>query len=200
MPDIKTIITIVHIFGVALGAGGAFMTDAIFLSSARDERFSATELRLFQLGGRMIWGGLAVLALSGVGLFMGDPAAYLVSSKFLAKVTIVAIIVVNGIALHAVHIPLLLRYKGEHYPSSDEFARGRIWLLASGGVSMVSWCAAVVLGSLRDLPFVYGEIMTAYAVLVAAVVASMFAFRDVILPHHSAPPLFRRLRKMIFGE
>jgi len=50
-----------HIFGSIFGAGGAYMSDLIFLSSVRNKHISETEKRFIKMGGRMVWAGLALL-------------------------------------------------------------------------------------------------------------------------------------------
>ncbi|RJP45761.1 hypothetical protein C4587_00395 [Candidatus Parcubacteria bacterium] len=161
--DSQSLFTLLHLFGVVIGAGGAFASDLIFLSSINDERISPTEMRFLRLGSKMVWGGLFLIAISGIFLFAPDSARYLASSKFLAKMTIVAVIILNGLFFHLSHIPRLHRHVGSHFPSSDEFVRKSSLLTASGVISLVSWSSAVVLGALRDVPFSYGTIMAVYA-------------------------------------
>ena len=83
--DQKTIFTIIHILGVALGAGGAYVSDMIFMSSIKDQRISKTEMRFLTLGSFFVWTGLITLIISGTGMFLTDTEGYLSSSKFLAK-------------------------------------------------------------------------------------------------------------------
>ena len=182
--DAKTALLIAHLFGVALGAGGAFISDAMFFSAARDSSISRTEFGFLMLGSRFVFAGLFVLIASGVALFSLDPERYLASSKFLVKMTIVAVIAVNGVFLHALHIPRLRRHIGAHFPSSDEFIRHRPFLLASGTVSLVSWGAAIALGVLKAVPFPYGSILGAYGAALALALLATFALRDILLPSH----------------
>lgn len=176
--DIKLFWTIFHLFGVAIGAGGAYMSDIMFFSSIKDEKISATEMRFLKMASKFVWFGIAVLVLSGIGLFFTDMDAYLESSKFLAKVTIVTIIAINGIVFHGMHLPRIERHVGHHFPSSDEFMRHRPLLLVSGAVSFVSWTSVVILGALRSLPFDYLEILGFYLVIVTvAAFGALFIFK-----------------------
>jgi hypothetical protein len=193
MPEtalLKTALAIAHLFGVAVGAGGAFMSDAMFMSSVKDSRFSKTEVRFLKLGSVMIWSGVALLVLSGLGLFSFDPARYLASSKFLAKMTIVTAIVVNGLVFHFWHIPLIHKHMGMHFPTSDEFMRKRSWIMASGAVSFVSWSSAIVLGALRGVPWSYPQIMGLYLAVLAAAVVIAVSLKDVVLSK-GRPSIFR---------
>lgn len=182
--DRETLFTMFHLLGVVLGAGGAFASDAMFLSSIKDRKFSKTEIRFLKLGSAMVWTGLVILIASGTLLFLGDPAGYLASSKFLAKMTIVAVIVANGLIFHLTHIPRIVRHVGEDLSSSDEFARKGGLLFLSGVISMVSWVSALSLGALRSVPYSYAEIVGAYiSVMAAGIIIGLFMKRKLIPPH-----------------
>lgn len=186
MPDFieaKTIYVIFHLLGVVIGMGGAFMSDAIFFSSIHDSKISHTEMRFIRLGGRMVWIGLAIIVVSGLLLFSLNTERYLASGKFLAKMTVVAVIIANGAIFHLVHIPRLHRHAGQHFPSSDEFMRKAPLLIASGAVSVVSWTSALILGVFRSVPYSYFTIMGVYVVLVALAVTIALALKRKIVPH-----------------
>lgn len=163
----KTVFLIVHLLGVAIGAGGAFMSDAIFFSSIKDKQISGTEFRFLKLGSEMVWIGLAVLVVSGIGLFALDPAKYLASGRFLAKMTIVALLTINGLLFRFVHVPMIERNLGQPLLFSEEFVQRSIWLFSSGAISMISWVSALVLALYENVPLGYGGIMLAYGVLLA---------------------------------
>ncbi len=184
--DSKTSFLIVHLFGVAIGAGGAFMSDAMFMTSAKGGRLSSTEVRFLRLGSIMVWGGLAILVASGVGLVSTDPAQYLASTKFLAKATIVGIIAVNGLAFHFLHFPIIHQHIGIPFSDAPTFLRRRPWLLASGALSMVSWSSTIVLGTLRGLPWSYAQIMFGYALIAAVAIGIAVALKDILIPAVSA--------------
>lgn len=175
--DPKTLFSIIHLFGVAIGAGGAFMSDAMFFSAVKDGKFSATEIRFLKLGSQMVWMGVVLLLISGALLFSLDPDHYLNSTKFLAKMTVVGVILINGAFFHLVHIPRITRHTGEYFTSSDEFVRTSPILFASGAVSFVSWSSAIVLGVLHQIPYGYGEIMLAYSLILAVAIGLALSLR-----------------------
>ncbi|MDP3974836.1 MAG: hypothetical protein Q8P88_00920 [Candidatus Jorgensenbacteria bacterium] len=183
MMDWHAVLNILHLLGVAVGAGGAFVSDAMFFSSVRDEKISTTEMRFLTMGSAAVWVGLALLFLSGLGLVWMDPAHTLGSEKFWAKMTVVVIIFANGLFFRRFHIPRLARHVGEHFPSSDEFIRRVPLLLASGAVSAVSWVSAIVLGALRGVPYGYGTIMGAYLAFVFLGVVLVLVFRKRFIAH-----------------
>ena len=87
--EIKVIWTILHLLGVAIGAGGAFASDFIFFQSIKDKKITETEMGFIENSSKMVWLGLFILVASGLGLFMLNPDQYLSSSKFITKMIIV---------------------------------------------------------------------------------------------------------------
>ena len=174
--EIKIIYTIFHILGAVLGAGGAYVSDAMFFSSVRDRVIGAVELRFLRLGSIFVWMGLGVLIVSGALLFSTNPAGYLASSKFVFKMFVVLVILINGIVFHTVHLPRIHRHAGHHYPSSDEFMRKRGILVASGVVSMTSWTVALVLGVLRSIPVDLGTGILVYIIFEIVMISGALLF------------------------
>lgn len=174
--DTKTIWTIVHLIGVAAGAGGAYISDVMFFSAVKDEKIDKTEMRFLKIASSFVWVGLAILIISGLGLFLTDPAYYMESSKFLAKMSVVAILTINGLVFHFSHLPILGRHVDCHFPSSKEFMSCQPFLLTSGAISIVSWTFALIFGALRSVPYTYWQIMIFYGIilLIAEIVALKF--------------------------
>ncbi|MDP2650898.1 MAG: hypothetical protein Q8P04_02280 [bacterium] len=177
--ELSNLYTIFHLLGVAFGVGGALASDSMFLKSLKDLKISKTEMGFLQIGSAMVWIGLIILIISGYLLFSLDPDRYLNSAKFLAKMTIVAIILLNGLFLHINLIPRLRRHIEGHLPSSDEFMRKRPLLFTSGAISLVSWLSALTLGALHKVPWSYVEIMGVYLLilLVAGLIANTLGRR-----------------------
>lgn len=173
--ELKDLYILLHIFGAILGAGGAYVSDAMFFSSIRDKVISHRELQFMKIGSTFVWAGLIISIISGILLFMTSPGVYLESSKFLIKVFIVFVIFVNGIYFHAGHLPMLHRHKDQHYPSSDEFNRKKKFLIASGVVSVTSWTLAVILGSLRMIPIDF------YTALISYIIFEILAVTFVLI-------------------
>jgi hypothetical protein len=169
--DIKTLFTIGHLFGVALGAGGAFMSDLMYMRATKDKVINQTELTFLKLGSTMVWIGLGLLILSGALLYSLDPVGYLASSKFITKMIIVVIITINGVIFHFIHTPVLGRTVGKEMHTSNEFQKRSFAIYMSGAISMVSWSAAIVLGALRGIPYSITEALLAYGVVVAIAMA-----------------------------
>ena len=141
-----------------------------------------TEISFLRACGTLVWIGLFILIVSGTGIFFLDMEKYLNSNKFLAKMTIVTILMINGVIFHIVHIPRLLRHAGQHFPSSDEFMHKRPLLLISGAVSVVSWSWALVLGMMKYVPYAYGTIMLVYIGVLGAAIIAALLLKNKLLP------------------
>lgn len=165
--DLKTLLVILHLLGVALGAGGAYTSDFIFMSSLKDKIFENAEIRILKLCSAVVWIGVIVLIISGTGLFFLDPVKYLHSTKFLSKVVIVGIIVANGAYFYYAHMKHIIDVAEKNIATSGSFRYYSVALYLSGAVSVVSWTTALVLGTLKSLPFSIPEILSAYGAMVA---------------------------------
>jgi hypothetical protein len=180
--DLHTLYILGHIVGVAIGFGGAFLSDLIFLTAARDGKISADEMRFIRLGSAAVWLGLLILVISGSLLFQSNEARYLASSKFAVKMLVVAVIFINGLVFHFFHIPRIARSVNTPLRSATELVRYLPWLMVSGAVSVVSWFTALLLGVLHHLPFTFFEILSVYLTLVAVVVFISLILRKKIIP------------------
>lgn len=176
--DPKTIYTIFHIFGVIVGAGGAFFSDAIFFRSIKDGHISKEEFGFMRLGSVIVWIGLILIVVSGFFIFMTNPEGYISSSKFLAKMSIVLVIIINGIIFHFMHFPHIRGHIGLKFHDSPIFIKKSSLLMISGGISFSSWVFAVVLGVINSVPYNYFQIMSIYfLVLLVIVMSAVFSKR-----------------------
>lgn len=180
----KTIFVIAHLFGVAIGMGGAFMSDAIFFSSIKDRVFTEGEIRFIKLGSRMVWLGVVILILSGIVLVSFNPELYLNSSKFLTKLVVVGVIIANGLYFHHAHIPLIERHQDLHYGTSHEFRNKKVLLAISGAVSLTSWSWALILGAFRGVPYSFETIMIVYLSTLLLAILVALALVKHLIPEH----------------
>ena len=157
--DYKTLFIIGHIVGTALGVGGATITDTLFFKFLKDFKISGWEANVMKTLSSVIWIGLGVIFLSGLGLFLSNPAGYLASSKFITKMFVVAIITINGLVLHRYITPHLKRitFHEKHDHKKGELHKLRKLAFASGAVSISSWYIAMTLGVLRSIPYTIAQ-------------------------------------------
>ncbi len=180
--ETKTLLIIVHLLGIAFGVGGAFMSDLMFFRAIKDGRITRGEIDFLNLGSWSVAFGLTVLICSGLWMFSLDPERYLASTKFLAKMTIVAVLAVNGVILHSVQIPYLKSMAVSRIGTKQGFATMRFMFLFSGVVSLVSWVSALVLGAFRSVPWSYEAIITLYVVVLGFGFVVAFLLRQRLVP------------------
>jgi hypothetical protein len=122
-----------------------------------------------------------VLIVSGALLFGLEPMHYLASSKFLIKMTVVLVILVNGLFFHYMHIPRIAKHRDVPLVGSVEFMKKSPSLAASGAISMVSWLAALILGSFHTIPYSYLVGMLVYLAVLAVAIGIAIQFRHRML-------------------
>lgn len=174
------LILIGHFLGVALGLGGATITDIFFFKFLKDFRISEQEAGVMHTLSQMIWFALALLVLTGLGLYLPEAEELNQSAKSLVKMIVVAVIIINGAFLNLFVAPKLVkisfREKREH--RSGELHYERKIAFALGAVSMVSWYSAFILGMLRQIPLDFSSLFLIYLLLLGvAIVASQFMER-----------------------
>lgn len=169
MSLLHTFLLIGHIVGVAIGAGGATMSDALFVTSIGDNRIDRSELRLLKMASKIVVAGLVLLTITGIGfLLTGSPT----SPRFWAKMTIVLIASINGFVMHNVLFPIFEQCARDGTAiSSAQFTRYAPHLVIAGPVSAISWYSAIILGSWRTLTLTYGQYMMVYGFLIMIVIA-----------------------------
>lgn len=162
----QPIILILHVLGVILGVGGATLTDIFFFRFLKDLRISHAESEVLHTISQVIWFATGLLVLTGLALFMPESERLLQSSKFLAKVVIVAILIANGAALHYLVSPQLVRisFGIRHTHEEGELHRLRKLAYALGAVSIISWYTVFILGMVSSLPVSAGLILAVYLV------------------------------------
>ncbi|MGB1251653.1 MAG: hypothetical protein ACPG8W_13630 [Candidatus Promineifilaceae bacterium] len=169
MEFLRILLMIGHIVGVAVGAGGATMSDVLFITSLRDNRIDHSELRLLKMASQIVTIGMVLLAITGAGfLLTGSPP----SPRFWAKMTIVSIASINGFIMHRKLFPIFETCAKEGIAvGSADFVKHAPLMIVAGPVSAISWYAAIVLGIWRTAPFTYLQFMTIYGLLITATIA-----------------------------
>ena len=180
--EIRPVLVIFHLFGFALGIGAATMADIFFFRFLSDLRISEQENQTLKTISQVIWVGLGVLLVSGVGIVLTDPGTYFASAKFLVKMIVVGVITVNGLFLNLYITPLLVRISfGDTHPHQPgELRHERGLAFAGGAISLTSWYTAATLGFLDKAPLPFWPLLVCYFVLLmGAIVASQLVERRI---------------------
>lgn len=164
--------TIVHVLSVVVGMGSALLSDILFNFYSKDKHLSKTERMTLDILSKVVWISLVVIILSGVVIFFSDTSKYLASTKFLAKMTILGVLLINGYILNSYAWKHLLR--PDFFTSKLEASARKISFVG-GAISVISWLSVCTLGVLDSLALKYSTIMTIYlAVILAGIFVALF--------------------------
>src|SRR3989344_2887880 len=161
--EIKTPATILHVVGIVFGMGGAFVSDILFSFFSIDKKLNDTETSTLSVLSRIIFYSLILITLSGAVIFLSDTEKYLSSAKFLAKMSILAVLLINGYILNKKFFKLK-RERGV-----------RRLAFVCGAISVTSWLSVFTLGILDSLNMTYFSIISLYLLITfLGVIVSLF--------------------------
>ena len=173
--EYKQFLAIFHALMVALGIGGALITDVFFFKFLKDYRIAKDESEVLRTFSQIMWAALTGIIVTGLLLFLSDVGYYLTSHVFMARAFVVLVIGINGGLLNLIVSPKIqeITFGGEHTHRAGELSRLRKIAFSSGAVSIVSWVILFALGSISELPYSAKESVGIYMVtLVLAVLVS----------------------------
>jgi hypothetical protein len=169
--DIKIPVTILHVVSVVFGMGSALVSDVLFTFFSKDKKLNRTELATLDILSKVVFYSLFLIILSGITLFLSDVERYSHSGKFLAKITILGILLINGYFLNKFVWSHLL---DKNFFTSRKDQNIRKLAFACGAVSVISWIAVCGLGVLDTLPIAYSAIVGIYgAIILFGVIVSL---------------------------
>jgi uncharacterized membrane protein len=136
---LRTAVTYAHVGGLLVSGGLALANDRIILRT-REAPLAERTLRLHDLHRlhRTVVGGLAVVAASGVAMFLADLETYSGAWLFWCKMGLVALLLGNGLAVVRAE-----RALGQDPESAPGWGR----LRRTAAVSTVLWLLIALLGT-----------------------------------------------------
>jgi hypothetical protein len=173
------IILILHAVSAAVGVGAAATSDTIFLRSIRNRIMSRDQFVLIRAASRVVVGGLTLLVLTGIFMmFLNSLLIYM--PHFQAKMTVVVVLMVNGLVFHGKLLPFLKRHMDQKMP--EKWLASRQWFFAiTGAVSAVSWFTALIIAYLGDIGMGYLFFIAVYiAAMAGGSVAGYFILAHLI--------------------
>lgn len=177
-----SIITGLHLLGVALGIGGATIADILFFRFLKNYRISKGEKAILETCSKLLWLALLILFITGIGLFFLDSENLLTNGKFQMKMIALGIIFVNGIALNMIVTPWLLKIPFDA-PSKTMTSKVRLMRHLSfmlGAVSFVSWYFIFCISALRDVVLPLGPLFILYSTCIGlGIIGSQFFERHI---------------------
>ena len=192
---VLTLLVGVHLIGLSFGLGGATMLDFWILRWMRWGSLPPEIARIFLFVSKVVTVGLGLLWLSGLGflaVYAVESPEKLANPKLWAKLVVVLALTVNGLLIHAVVLPGVLRDIGRPMLDGVSGVRTGIFLV-SGAVSGVSWYAAFALGLMRELNGVVPTGLLLSLWLAGVLAASLAAYfywlhlREWTLRHGARP-------------
>jgi uncharacterized membrane protein len=172
---------IIHNLGFILGVGAATMSDIFFFKFLKDNKVSQEEKETMDTLSAVIWAGLGVLIVSGIAMYLPEQIRLAVSAKFLLKLVVVSVIIINGILLNMIVAPNMRRLS---FGGAVPERRFRRLAFALGGVSFTSWYLAFFLGSLRTINISFIPAIVFYVLLIVFVIIGSQIFERYITKKH----------------
>lgn len=178
----RTFLRLFHFAGLIVGFGGAVFLD-LLLARYRRMTLTGELVSNIEWVSRFVALGLLLLWVSGIGfllLYQVSEPEKLMNPKIWAKMTIVTILSINGLAIHRLVLPFLHRRIGMEILGGLRLGT-KVALIGCGVVSSVSWSVPVVLGAAPQLNFVVpcSVILIAYCLVLApALLMALFVLRD----------------------
>lgn len=176
----KGVIVILHAVAMAIGLGAATLTDIFFFKFLKDFKISESEADVMRTLSQVIWFALGLVVATGLALFIPEAAILAGSSKFLVKMIVVSVIIVNGAILNLYITPSLsqISFGEAHNHKPGELHHIRKVAFALGGISITSWYTAFLLGSLRSVPLSVPSLLALYlAALAMGIIGSQLMER-----------------------
>lgn len=153
-----------HLMAFAVALSAVLRGDALILRAAR---LHSAPLR--QISRQVAW-ALLLLVVTGFGLVALDtgfvPARMAANPKLLVKLSVIAVLMLNALALHRWAFPALMSRQ-----SGSRWAPG--WVCVAGAVSTTSWLFATFVGVARPLTSELGYVgfMSLYGVCLVVAIA-----------------------------
>ncbi len=176
----EPIVRPLHLLGFGLGIGAATSSDVFFGRFLKNYRLSPRESHILHYFSQIIWFALGIIVISGLALYLPYAEHLNDSGKFLAKMTVVGVLVTNGVLLSIYLQPKLseIFFGGHSERDPRSILRLRRLAFAGGAISATSWYSAFVLGAARSIPWSYETIVGIYLlVLVTAITTSQVVER-----------------------
>lgn len=174
-----SVITILHILGMAIGLGTATVADLFFFKFLKDFHISEMEASVLKTFSQLIWLALGLIVMTGLGLMIPFSDVLLTSDQFVMKMLVVTVLVLNSSFLNLFVAPRFLQIQfGEHNHVPGELIRTRRLVFILGPISIVSWYVAFILIMLKDAPASFDVMWRVYVgLLIVAVLLGQITER-----------------------
>jgi len=174
----KALLVYSHLIAACVAIAIIFFQDCAMMVK-RGRALDQKAIDELKRGSDLIIAVLIMLWVSGLALVIMGQAnnpEYLLNQKLWAKFTVVSILTLNGLVLHAFSFPIVTSPKG----ILGATGTGQLLVFATAVISLVSWLFACYLGIARHwnnvAPYTY--VMTVYTVILSvSMIGGLFYLR-----------------------
>ena len=132
-----------HFVGLAWGVGGATVASIISAKADKDREIAGSFMKIVPAISKLIWIGILLLIISGVGIGMSTPYGAPNKQLFIIKMIIFALLIVIGIIIGFKIKKMKLIAPKENENPLDEFLKTKKQLKVLSIISLVIWYAIV---------------------------------------------------------
>lgn len=190
--NLKSLITFIHLAGLAFGIGGAWILD-FFIVKNMNRIMTKEDYSIIEFLSKFVLNGILILWVSGI-MFIGYYYLYtpelLSNEKVWGKVVIVTVLTLNGAFVHKIIMPKMKRSIGSTLISS--LGDGGIKTMSMiGAVSFVSWLFPMVLGVTKTLNFTVSaiDIVIFYIIVLFIALAVSIMIASLLMKFNHEKPL-----------
>jgi len=177
---------ILHAIAAAIALGGTLLSDVFFFNFARNYTISNAEDRVLRILSSTLWFALVGIIISGIGLYLSAPDVYNDSAKFIAKMILVVVVILNGIVLNVLVAPRLKMIAfDKELDQKNDVAWLRQLAFASGFVSLSTWLIIFILGSVARIPVSAGIFLLGYVIFEVMGIIGSQIFAHFIARRHT---------------
>lgn len=162
--EYKAVFLTFHLLSMAIGIGGATVSDILFFKFLKDFKISQKEAEVLNVLKDIILTAMFFIIVTGALLFLGNPTLQY-SPAFLVKSIAAVILTINGICLHVFIAPYLVRL---NLRGHSTMSRGWYHLaFALGAVSICSWYSILFIAGIKSLlPANFALLLSGYLSIV----------------------------------
>lgn len=155
---------LLHILFVVVGMGSAIVSDILFSFFSTDKRIDKKEDSVLTVLSTTIWISLSGMVLTGILLFLHDTERYSTSPDFLSKMSMVLVLIVNGLIFAKYIHPHLREISFTDTNRTHKLVKLRRISFACGAVSVTTWLGIFFLALIDNIQLGYMEIMATYGI------------------------------------
>ncbi len=161
-------ISALHVLALAIGLGGATISEILFLKFLKDFKISEEESDILYTLSQVIWLSLGVSVVTIIGVYLPHADKFSMSALFSVKVVLLLFIIINGAVLNLLISPKLVNisFGGKHDHEAGELKQLRRLAFALSAISIISWYFSFIVTMLENSSWTSSQIFSLYLVII----------------------------------